>query len=256
MKKLSALGVVLIGLGILTGINGTIVDADSSATTSANATVEKPDPNDPEDTGETGDGETGDPTDPDGDDEYTPDESNPGTPGLLRIDHAPSSFDFGTIKVGRKQTKYAGLESGSATDGAEKSVPNYVKVTDNTGNFAGWELSVSRTEFTNQEDDTQTLDGTELSFNNAYANAGSKGAGMPTTVASDVNIPVNSKTVLVQAHENEGMGEWFYVLGENNEEAEKSVALDVPVKQYAPGNYSSTLDWNLTDAPSDSSNME
>ncbi|MEO1769326.1 WxL domain-containing protein [Candidatus Enterococcus ferrettii] len=249
MKKLSMVSMLFISFGLLGGASGIFVEAaENDASTPATATIEKPDENDPNDNGSEGD-DSGNPTDPDDDSGFNPDNPNTGTPGLLRIDHAPSSFNFGTIKIGSKQTKFAALESGTATDGTAKEVPNYVKVTDNTGNFAGWELSVSRTEFVNQEDEAQTLDGTTLSFKHAYANAGSKGEGMPSTVASETAIPVDAKTVLVQANENEGMGEWYYVLGATNEEGAQAVALDVPVKKYTAGSYTSTLNWNLTDAP-------
>ena len=85
-----------------------------------------PDPNKPVD--------PVDPTDPNG--------PEPGTPGPLSIDYA-SSFDFGTQKISTQTHTYnAALQkykNGTPADG-----PNYVQVTDKTGLYTGWDLTVKQ----------------------------------------------------------------------------------------------------------------
>ena len=98
-----------------------------------------------------------DPTDPDG--------PNPGTNGPLSIDYA-SSLDFGSIKSRIKnETYYARAQTYLNDDGtaAMLKTANYVQVTDNRGNNAGWRLTVKQNgQFKNENTLNQELTGSVI----------------------------------------------------------------------------------------------
>ncbi|OUK25593.1 WxL domain-containing protein, partial [Enterococcus faecium] len=54
-----------------------------------------------------------------------------------------------------KRKVYAALQSGTESTGAQTQVQNFVQVTDKSGNYAGWKLSVKRTEFIGTTSDTK-----------------------------------------------------------------------------------------------------
>lgn len=163
---------------------------------------------------------------------------------------------FGTIKLGTAKTVYAALQSGTDSTGAQTQVQNFVQVTDKSGNYAGWKLSVKRTEFIGTTSDTNKLTGSKVKFKNAVIrNSATNSSGMPSTVsgtgAEGIEIPADQAVDLVTAGANEGIGTWIYSLGENVEQGRQSVELFVPVSNYAVDNYVSTFTWSLTDAPTE-----
>jgi hypothetical protein len=244
MKKSIIVASLLVSTLVL-GAQNAFAENTSSATTEGTIGVEKP-------TAE--DGDITDPVDPtDPDNPFIPDNPNPGTPGLITIDQAPD-LDFGTIKLGTAQTVYAALQTGTDSTGAAKSVPNYVQVTDKSGNYAGWELSVKRTEFVSGEDN---LAGSTMTFKNAsVVTAANNENPAPSTIVGQgtagVEIPVNNKVVLAKAAATEGIGTWIYRMGADTTEGAESVELDIPLAQYVEGNYVSNLTWTVTDAPNGS----
>ena len=222
----------------------------SSATTEGTISVTKPDAANPEDVVPVPPVDPNDPDTP-----FTPDEPNQGTSGLLTIDQTPD-LDFGTIKLGTAKTVYAALQSGTDSTGAQTQVQNFVQVTDKSGNYAGWKLSVKRTEFIGTTSDTNKLTGSKVKFKNAVIrNSATNSSGMPSTVsgtgAEGIEIPADQAVDLVTAGANEGIGTWIYSLGENVEQGRQSVELFVPVSNYAVDNYVSTFTWSLTDAPTE-----
>jgi len=223
----------------------------STATTNGTLTVVKPDADDPAVIDPVTPVDPNDPDNP-----FTPDDNggSTGTAGLITIDYAPN-LDFGTLTLGVAQKKYAALQSGTNSTGSSASVQNFVQVSDKSGNYAGWELSVKRSEFKNPTDTTKTLAGVKLTFKNAVIRTGAEtGSGVPSTVngtgATGIELPVNTKTTLVKANANEGLGTWVYALGATPQEGAEAVELDIPVSNYTAGSYASTLEWSITDAPS------
>lgn len=246
MKKSIALTSLLIA-GSLTAI-ATTVYAESTVTTNGTLSVTKPDAEDPTDTQPVA------PVDPNNpDEEFIPDNPNQGTPGLLTIDQAPD-FDFGTVKLGLAQTKYAALQSGTSSTGTASSVQNYVQVTDKSGNYAGWTLSVKRSEFSGTQNTTNTLAGSTVTFKNAVMRSSETNSqGLPSSVfgagTTGIEIPVDQEVTLVTAAENEGLGTWIYSLGADATEGAEAVELDIPVSNYAEDSYVATFEWKLTEAP-------
>ena len=160
MKKTIALSTVLAG-SLLLYTQSVFAENKSSATTEGTISVTKPDAANPEDVVPVPPVDPNDPDTP-----FTPDEPNQGTSGLLTIDQAPD-LDFGTIKLGTAKTVYAALQSGTDSTGAPTQVQNFVQVTDKSGNYAGWKLSVKRTEFIGTTSDTNKLTGSKVKFKNA-----------------------------------------------------------------------------------------
>jgi hypothetical protein len=248
VKKIFLITGLLLSASVL-GAQTTWAVNTENAATNGKVTMEKPTAND---------GEATDPVDPNNpDNPFVPENPNPGTPvegtdGLITIDQAPD-LDFGTLTLGKAQKVYAALQSGTS-DGTTTKVQNFVQVTDKSGNYAGWTLSVKRTEFVNGTDTNKTLAGTTLSFKNAsLVTTTNNTNAAPSTFlgagTAGVEIPVNSQVNLVTAGSSEGIGTWIYKMGADATEGENSVELDIPLAQYTAGNYTSTLTWTITDAP-------
>ncbi|MTD38627.1 WxL domain-containing protein [Erwinia sp. CPCC 100877] len=248
MKKVVLIAGLLVSTSVL-GAQISLAVNTENATTNGTVTMEKP---------TAGDSETTDPVDPNNpDNPFVPENPNPGTPeegtdGLITIDQAPD-LDFGTLTLGKAQKAYAALQSGTSA-GASTEVQNFVQVTDKSGNYAGWTLSVKRTEFVEGTDANKTLAGTTLRFKNAsLATTTDNPTAAPSTFVgagtAGVEIPVDSKIDLVKAGASEGIGTWIYKMGADAAEGEQSVELDIPLAQYTVGNYTSTLTWTITDAP-------
>jgi hypothetical protein len=244
MKKSIIIASLLVSTLVL-GAQNAFAENKSDAKTEGTIAVQKPSTEDESVT------DPVDPTDPDN--PLTPDNPHPGTPGLITIDQAPD-LDFGTIKLGTAQTVYAALQTGTDSTGATKEVPNYVQVTDKSGNYAGWELSVKRTEFTSGENN---LAGSTMTFKNASMVTTTNNTNpAPATIVGQgdtgVKIPAETKTVLANAAATQGIGTWIYKMGADVTEGKKSVELDIPLAQYVEGNYVSNLTWTVTDAPNGS----
>ncbi len=254
MKKTIALSTVLAG-SLLLCTQSVFAENKSSATTEGTISVTKPDAANPEDVVPVPPVDPNDPDTP-----FTPDEPNQGTSGLLTIDQAPD-LDFGTIKLGTAKTVYAALQNGTDSTGTATQVQNFVQVTDKSGNYAGWKLSVKRTEFIGTTSDTNKLTGSKVKFKNAVIrNSATNSSGTPSTVsgtgAEGIEIPADQAVDLVTAGANEGIGTWIYSLGENVEQGRQSVELFVPVSNYAVDNYVSTFTWSLTDAPTEEESVK
>lgn len=207
-----------------------------------------------------------DPTDPDPTDPVDPIDPTdpekpvePGTPGPLSIDFA-SSFDFGMNKItNADQTYFARAQKFKNAEDR----PNYVQVSDNRGNNAGWTLTVKQNGDFKATTDTlnDTLTGAVISLADSVANSNST-AAKPTV--SDVSLDSKgSEQVVMSAADKVGAGTWVDFWGqvetveETNKEGEKvnanvtkAVSLDVPGSTPKDAvKYQTQLTWTLSDVP-------
>lgn len=178
-----------------------------------------------------------DPTDPGG--------PNPGTSGPLSIDYA-SSFDFGSQKITSTDKTY-NAAANPISDGSTR--PNWVQVTDNRGNLAGWSLSVQATDFTNGSTGTgSVLNGAQLKLSNGHIVSHSD-APANKSLASITLTPGASSGTILGATPGSGAGTNLLVWG-NDANKDSSVSLFVPGKTTKLATtYKSTLTWALTDTP-------
>ncbi|WP_291293521.1 WxL domain-containing protein [Enterococcus sp.] len=199
-----------------------------------------------------------DPTDPEG--------PTPGTNGPLSIDYA-SSLDFGVNKISnRNETYYARAQTYLNDDGtvATLKTANYVQVTDNRGNNAGWRLTVKQNgQFKNEHTLHQELTGSVISLTNPTVKSNAVGVTEPTptqTITLDAN---GSESVVMTAAVGSGAGTWVDAWGSvetvteldsNDQEVEsaitKAIALTVPGSTPKDAvSYKTTLTWTLADTP-------
>ncbi|WP_427813274.1 WxL domain-containing protein [Enterococcus sp. 22-H-5-01] len=199
-----------------------------------------------------------DPTNPDG--------PNPGTDGPLSIDYA-SSLDFGVNKISNKtQVYYARAQKFKAADGSTSNLirPNYVQISDNRGNNAGWTLQVKQNgQFTNKDTLNKTLTGSAIKLTSPVVKSNAKNVTAPIATA-EINLdPNGAQTTVFSAKKDAGAGTWVNAWGtvskatekdENNKDVEadinKEVSLTVPGTTPKDAvNYSTTLTWSLSDTP-------
>lgn len=175
-----------------------------------------------------------DPTDPTG--------PKPGTPGPLSIDYA-SSFDFGTQKISTKtHTYYAALQTYKNTSAG----PNYVQVTDKTGVYSGWDLTVKQEE--QFKKGTTELTGAAMKLDKIKAKSIS-GSTAPTT-STKLDITPGAEHNVASANAGEGKGTWAFHFGENAKDAADAVSLTVPGTANAEvGKYATSLTWKLVAKP-------
>lgn len=156
-----------------------------------------------------------------------------------------------------------------------EKIPNLVEVTDNRGNKnAGWELSVTRTDFKSVNGDVLT--GSELSLNNAKA-GGPVDVTAPTIFngADSVVIPTDGSAVVMEAAKGTGTGTWALSFGQEAADwttvegisgapvqykqlavdadgvPTTGVKLEVPAKAQAQAGvlYTSDITWTLASTP-------
>ncbi|GAK31228.1 hypothetical protein WOSG25_080600 [Weissella oryzae SG25] len=188
-----------------------------------------------------------DPTNPNN--PFTPDNpAQAGTSGPLSIDFA-SSLDFGSQKITSiNQTYYAALTKGKDSTGTEKSVPNYVQVTDNTGTSQGWSLKVTQVD--DFKNGTKSLTGASLTFGsgNVLTATGSD-AGRPTTTANYTLVKGVEQSVTTAA-QAAGQGTWVTRYGNDSTDGARTVSLYVPgASMKQTGAYTTTLRWTLAQTP-------
>lgn len=236
MKKIT---ILLTGILLSTAVLGSL-SADA-ATYSSNGVVNfeaetdptppvdpiDPDPNKPVD--------PVDPTDPTG--------PKPGTPGPLSIDYA-SSFDFGTQKISTKtHTYYAALQT--YKNGAPAG-PNYVQVTDKTGVYSGWDLTVKQEE--QFKKGTTELTGAAMKLDKVKAK--SIGGSIAPTTSTKLDLNPGDEHNVASANAGEGKGTWAFRFGENETDAADAVSLKVPGTANAEiGKYATSLTWKLVAKP-------
>ncbi|MBO1306727.1 WxL domain-containing protein [Enterococcus sp. 669A] len=237
MKKASILiAALLVSVSVL---GGTAAHAATYGSNGEITFIQDTDPTEPGNPEEPGKPvEPVDPTDPEGPGE--------GTAGPLSIDYA-SSFQFGNQKISTKTETYnAQLQkyNGETPDG-----PNYVQVTDKTGEYTGWNLTVTQgSQFKQGE---KELKGAKLSLKNITANSINLGNGEDAIAGEDItNLVPGTASPVGSAESGKGKGTWTMRFGADAEEAKTSVQLEVPgTANPEKGKYDTELTWTLTQGP-------
>lgn len=184
-------------------------------------------------------------------------EENAGGQGLLRIDFAPKSFDFGTQELPTVTTTYyAQPLPVKSLNGAEDTWTNYIQVSDKRGTYTGWTLSVKQeNQFTNPEaTNNHVLEGAVLSLGTKEAKAELVASNVderykPSKAQSITALTPGEQTDLVIAGPEEGLATWVYRFG-SSATKDKGISLTIPAGAYATGVYRATLTWVLSDVPS------
>lgn len=259
MKKSSWLFTFVIGVMSFFSLTSTTYGAESTANTAKGVVEfvpnsdptnpvdpENPDPNKPV--------QPIDPTNPGG-------KPNEGTAGPLSIDYA-SSFDFGKNKISNQdQIYYANAQRYS--DG-HSDTANYVQVTDNRGNNAGWQLTVKQTNQLTATSPTlnKILTGAQITIEEPHVASVAKSKA-PVAAAKITLNPSGSESMVMSAKVESGSGTWVDYWGkvekttvsnENNQKEAvnitKAVSLSVPgITPKDAVKYQTNLIWTLSDTP-------
>lgn len=240
---------------------GVIAHADETgASYESNGVVKfipNTDPTDPVDpTDPTDPVEPVDPTDPTG--------PNPGTDGPLSIDYA-SSFDFGLNKITNQDETYYARAQQYKAGTAKGATANYVQVSDNRGNNAGWTLKVKQNGQLTATTDTlnKELTGSAITLTAPTVNSNSTAPVYPVANPTVALNPDGTEVLVMSANVNTGAGTYTDSWGNvetvtekdkdgNDVEAEVTKAVSLTVPGGTPKDavkYSTTLTWNLTDVP-------
>ncbi|TGE71039.1 WxL domain-containing protein [Weissella confusa] len=196
-----------------------------------------------------------DPNNPDPTNPVKPvDPNNPNKPdnpnaGPLSLDFA-SSFNFGKNKITTTdETYYAEVQKFTDGQGNTTTGPNYVQVTDNTGEDKGWVLSV--TQQGDLTDNKNSLDGAVITLHDANVKGiAGTGATAPIVAANDIALEKGQKKLVMTATANSGQGTWLTRFGSNKLADDKAVSLFVPGKAVKhAATYSTTLNWSLEQVP-------
>ncbi|MDA3973160.1 WxL domain-containing protein [Enterococcus thailandicus] len=197
-----------------------------------------------------------DPTDPTG--------PKPGTDGPLSIDYA-SSFDFGLNKITNKDETYYARAQQYKAGTAKGATANYVQVSDNRGNNAGWTLKVKQNGQLTATTETlnKILTGSAITLTAPLVNSNSTATVYPVANPTVSLNPDGSEVLVMSASVNTGGGTYTDSWGTvetvtekdkdgNEVEAEVTKAVSLTVPGSTPKDavkYSTTLTWNLTDVP-------
>lgn len=228
MFAVSALAVLTLGATVPT----VAYAADSTASVVFQPNTKPTDPVDPEDP----------------DNPFTPDLPATGENGPLSIDYV-SNFDFGTQNITTKDATYsAALTQGKDSTGATVEKPNFVQITDNTGESLGWSLNV--TQLAQLANGANELKGAKISLSNLEAVSNSASNAIAPTVAGTFDLTPGTASKVTTADANQGEGTWVTRFGADATAGADAVKLSVPgasVKKAAT--YTSTLQWTLTQTP-------
>lgn len=257
MKKVKLMSIA--GLAVLAfSTAGGLTSYAASKEYDSNGAVEfipNPDPTkpvDPTDPDPTNPVEPVDPTDPDG--------PNPGTDGPLSIDYA-SSLDFGVNKITNKDEIYY-ARAQQFKDG-RAAAPNYVQVSDNRGNNAGWTLKVKQNgQFKAANTLNDTLTGSAVKLVNPTV-ASNSTAVFPTAAATIELDPAGTESLVMSAKADQGAGTYVDRWGTaetvketdkdgNEVDAKVNKAITLAVPGSTPKDavkYSTSLTWSLSDVP-------
>lgn len=182
---------------------------------------------------------------------------DPGQKSSLRLSLL-TAFDFGTIKMsGNTETYVANLPIPNFVDGGKQARPNFIQVTDNRGNLAGWNVTAKVAEqFTNGQ---TTLNGSYITLDNGWAqpSASDNDAFAPTVSAGQVTLSTDGITNIATAAADKGMGTWNIMYGTlfaadqaTLGDAADSVHLTIPGSiKKTEGKYTAKVEWTLNDAP-------
>lgn len=276
MKKLQFISLTAVVLGAITIGKVAYADdpkADSEADVNFSLDDTPANPKNPE---------VVDPTDPDGPDkEVDPKDNGSGGDGTKAFNiNWISNFHFGDIKIkGTAMSAYAQPTTLTWTTPATGTTPTenlapFLQVTDNRGKNTGWNVSVTGTEFVEQNT-TQgvtpaTLNGASIYLTDGNVIGSSEmSAFTPTIVAfgannnMDILSNVGSSNTVFSAETGKGQGTWSLAWGgktatpallqTESDVPSAGVKISVPVSALPKDGtaYKSTLTWTLADAPVD-----
>lgn len=172
-----------------------------------------------------------------------------GTAGPLSIDYVPQ-LDFGKNQISTAdKTYYAALNTVTVKDGGtQMDVPNFVQVTDNRGNKAGWTLSVSASHFMTGEG--EVLTGAYLTFHNANVYTPNARGDGPTALDPVRIAEVDTSYPVLTAAAGQGAATWGAYYGNAEDNGKNSVTLSVPGRSTKLAEkYTATLTWSLAETP-------
>lgn len=170
---------------------------------------------------ESSDGETP-PVDPENPKEKVePDGEIIATEGPLRLDFIPK-FTFGPQKISTKdQTYFANAQLFKSETPARA---NYVQVTDNRSQIAGWDLTVKQERQFSTETQTE-LKGAVLSLDHQWANSATAGK-RPTIMKDAIEInQIGASYPIASAESGTGNGTWVIQFGSSGETEGKKKTL-------------------------------
>ncbi|WP_086315547.1 hypothetical protein A5821_003034 [Enterococcus sp. 7F3_DIV0205] len=182
---------------------------------------------------------------------------DPGQNSSLRLSLL-TAFDFGTIKMsGNTETYTAKLPTPNFIDGGKQDRPNFIQVTDNRGNLAGWNVTAKIAEqFTNGE---TTLNGSYITLDNGWTQPQTEDNAVyaPTVTSGSVTLATGADAPIATASADKGMGTWNIMYGtlfapekETLGDAANSVHLTIPGNiKKTEGSYTAKIQWTLSDAP-------
>ena len=177
-----------------------------------------------------------------------PNNPDPTNPGPLSLDFA-SLFNFGKNKITTTdETYYAEAQKFTDGQGNTTTGPNYVQVTDNTGEDKGGVLSVPQQG--DLTDNKNSLDGAITLHDANVKGIAGTGATAPIVAANDIALEKGQKKLVMTAAANSGQGTWLTRFGSNKLADDKAVSLFVPGKAVKhAATYSTTLNWSLEQVP-------
>ena len=181
-----------------------------------------------------------DPTNPDNPNVPNPvdptDPTNPGTgqTGPLSIDYV-SNIKFGEHKITGKDIAYKA-----------KNANPFIQVTDLRGAGEGWHLSAKMSEF---KSGNKVLRGATLAFKDGVVKAGSSSNISVAPTKSDVLFDNTDSKPFMNAMDKGGRGTWVTVWS-GADQANEAVQLNVVAgTPEADTEYTSSITWELADAP-------
>lgn len=189
------------------------------------------------------------PIDPEGDGGETINPNKPPTAGPLSINYA-SNIHFGSQTKNKQAQVYFAQEDVIKVkhNQAEKSVPNFVQITDLRGSASGWTLSV-RQDGPLKNPGGMPINGAKLTISVREVVSAYGFSEAPTGLKQEVSLTDDGQTTfqLVQAEKGTGVSTWSVFLGKSNE-AESGISLKVPENEpQENGIYTTSLTWFLQD---------
>lgn len=191
----------------------------------------------------------------------------PGTTGPLSVVKAVT-MDFGIQSISSENRTYnmiAEMQQKKGTTGDNNKIPyvSFAQVLDNRGNNAGWDLSLSLSEFESNTPNS-ILRGAMISLENPYiVYSGNNQELAPTFNNNRVELSYeNGPVSIMAAEQGKGAGRSSIVWGnqpqlnEQFADANKDIVENDNIKLFVPGDsakdegaYTATLTWNLTLLP-------
>lgn len=134
------------------------------------------------------------------------------TEGPLRLDFVPK-FTFGAQMISTEDQQYYANAQLFKSDTPARA--NYIQVTDNRGELAGWQLSVRQeTQFRNESTKNKELKGAILSFDKQWANSNMSKEYQPTIVKDAIKIAqMGTSYPIAIAKKGNGSGTWTIEFG-------------------------------------------